>query len=87
MRAIPNVLPLRSIFPPGRPNDTPPPTNMGMIRVENATRIAIEVSDSVPLAASERAITDPCPHAAGLPSAARWPLSRMGGRVGSEYHC
>jgi hypothetical protein len=32
------------IFPPGRPNDTPPPTNTGMIRIENATRISVQVS-------------------------------------------
>jgi hypothetical protein len=29
------------VFPPGRPNDTPPPTNTGMVRVSNAARIAL----------------------------------------------
>ena len=29
------------IFPPGRPNDFPAPTNSGMIRVENAARIGM----------------------------------------------
>ena len=29
------------IFPSGRPNDTPAPTNTGMVRIENATRIAL----------------------------------------------
>lgn len=32
-----------SIFPATRPNDTPPPTNTGMVRIENATRITLEV--------------------------------------------
>lgn len=29
------------IFPPGRPNDTPAPTNAGLVRVENAARVAV----------------------------------------------
>lgn len=30
------------IFPPGRPNDTPSPTDRGMIRIENSMNITIE---------------------------------------------
>jgi hypothetical protein len=29
------------VFPPGRPNDTPAPTNTGMVRLENAVNIAL----------------------------------------------